>query len=457
VYLAEYAIDGAPWVQASAKLTYPRPLHDARTLRWWERFRTLLRNLDSVPQTTVALRVEVGSRLRVNLFATAPGSDLAALRRTLGSLTQLGILANGEVEYARTRAEHDRALDCPRLQCRVALPSMTTGGETWLAFNFRVADFLNDLIAEAKDLEHVVSYHVNVEPFSPDADWQRAAAKNALRISQVAGVPSVLEALQQQLAENLMRATHVCEEFLGVQTVEARDWLAGVLARRFHDAYGLDVGSEFSFDENGHEGSLVATRHQLTFEPLGVAAVAGAAVNAQERLRLLAWEPTEAVLALMEAPPRDSQDVNDDRPLASPAMPEPYMGTGAYAFVSYKREDLDRIQDPVAALTHRGHRIWYDKGIPGGVEWDALIEERVQHCAVVLVFLTANAVASKFVRRELKFADSLNKPIVAVRLDNDLSPSHGLAMLLNQYQIIDATSPSFRDELDRAVRFLRLL
>jgi hypothetical protein len=108
------------------------------------------------------------------------------------------------------------------------------------------------------------------------------------------------------------------------------------------------------------------------------------------------------------------------------------------------------------ALSRLGYRIWYDKGIPGGAEWDALIEERIQRCAVVVLFLSQAAVQSKFVRREVKFADSLDKSIVAIRLDRDIVASNGMAMLLQQYQAIDAATAFVAEDVDRALRFAQL-
>ena len=79
--------------------------------------------------------------------------------------------------------------------------------------------------------------------------------------------------------------------------------------------------------------------------------------------------------------------------------------------------------------------MWYDRGIPGGAEWDSMIEERIQSCIGIVLFLTEAAVESKFVRREVKFADAIDKRIVTLRLDT-VELKHGLHMLLTQYQML---------------------
>ena len=54
-----------------------------------------------------------------------------------------------------------------------------------------------------------------------------------------------------------------------------------------------------------------------------------------------------------------------------------------------------------------------------------------------MLFLTETALESKFVRREVKFADAINKPIVTLSLE-PVELKYGLQMLLTQYQMLAA-------------------
>ncbi len=135
-------------------------------------------------------------------------------------------------------------------------------------------------------------------------------------------------------------------------------------------------------------------------------------------------------------------------------LPAPYDGTAPFFFVSYKRDDWARIAPMVVLIGGHGFRVWYDRGIPGGAEWDALIEERVHACRWLLVFLSAAAMQSKHVRREVKFADRLDKPIVTVRLE-EVPLGQGLEMLLGQYQMLDAGDADFEARLIRSLEELR--
>jgi hypothetical protein len=457
MYLANYDVEGIPWCQAAAELFYPGDADQAGVQEWWVRYRTLLRGLDSVPDSSASLRVQLGKRLESALFVVAPAKHEEQLRRAIASFTQLDVVADGEIRFARERADHDWLLEFPRVQCRIALPRFTAG-DAWFAFDFRVTAHLNQLLLEARAQEHSLSYHVNIEPLRMEPEWYRSAARNALRVSNIPGVPSSLNQLEHDLANKLRQATCVCEELLGVSSPASAKWLGTALERQFRQTYGRYITAEFPFSgDEVNQCSLTATRHRVFVETLGVDEILSAAITSDERIDLLSWQPAPELGALLSRPSKSVEGDKGGGVLDYGGMPQPYAGKEPYAFISYKREDLERIKPLVAQLSQRGHRIWYDKGIPGGAEWDALIEERVQQCELLLLFLSQAAVRSKYVRREVKFADTLGKPIVGVRLERDIDLSHGMAMLLNQYQVINDTAESISDELDRAVRFVRLL
>jgi len=458
MYLAEYDIGGTMHVQAAAGLTYPRHPDGDPPPAWWSRFKSVVRSLAAVPGAAVSLRLRGDPDVTAACFATAPASDAAALRRAFGSFTQLDVLGDGDVVLAQNRDEHDRLLQFPRYQCRAAVQSLVRQS-VWFAFDFRVHDRLNDLFLEARTLGHALSYHVTVERLTMDPEWLRAASRNAVRVASLSGVPAPIAQRQQDLADRLRRATHVCEEILGVETPDAAAWLTGSLTRRFCEAHGPSVDPGFLVEDGGNDGSLVATRHKVSFESIGVDEVCGSAITEDDGIRLLTWSPVRTLLADAPALESDRTEVpaTPARLLDYSGMPSPYDGKEPYAFISYKREDLGRLKGLVAELGRRGQRVWYDKGIPGGAEWDALIEERVQHCQVLLLFLSQAAVHSKWVRREVKFADSLSKPIISVRLERDIELAHGLSMLLHQYQMIDVAPDVLPDEIERAVKFVRLV
>lgn len=135
---------------------------------------------------------------------------------------------------------------------------------------------------------------------------------------------------------------------------------------------------------------------------------------------------------------------------------EPYDGAEPFIFVSYKREDFPRIRPVLRRIRDSGYRLWYDKAIPGGAEWDALIEQKVKGCSMLLFFVSRGSVESKYCRREVKYVDQLGKPILSVKLE-PVELVHGLEMLLTQYQMVDTANQDFSGEIERSLKYLRLL
>jgi hypothetical protein len=84
-------------------------------------------------------------------------------------------------------------------------------------------------------------------------------------------------------------------------------------------------------------------------------------------------------------------------------------------FLSYSRADAATADAVVAALERHGIAVWRDiSGIPGGADWrDSLVAAFAKSQAVVFL-MGAEAFASKWVRRELEFADEKGLPVVSV-------------------------------------------
>jgi hypothetical protein len=156
-------------------------------------------------------------------------------------------------------------------------------------------------------------------------------------------------------------------------------------------------------------------------------------------LRLIATDPEDrlpSAAELLEAL-RPWTDHAAGAPEEQRGPPQPYVGNGDYFFASYAQRDIDRVGPLMRRITLGGNNLWYDRGIPGGAEWDSMIEERIRSCSGLVLFLTETALESKFVRREVKFADAIDKPIVTLSLE-PVELKYGLHMLLAQYQMLTA-------------------
>lgn len=90
-------------------------------------------------------------------------------------------------------------------------------------------------------------------------------------------------------------------------------------------------------------------------------------------------------------------------------------------FISYGREVatnvfINRIK---CDLERAGYTTWLDcEDIPGGAEWHAVIGEGVRHCKALVAIITHKYVSSRFCKNELFMADSAQKAIFPVFLED---------------------------------------
>ncbi|MBQ8688875.1 MAG: toll/interleukin-1 receptor domain-containing protein [Clostridia bacterium] len=114
-------------------------------------------------------------------------------------------------------------------------------------------------------------------------------------------------------------------------------------------------------------------------------------------------------------------------------MKSAYDGKEPYIFISYSHRDTDIVYQVIDYLTDRGFRVWYDGGIEAGSEWPEYVASHLRGSNCVLSFVSKNFVASKNCRRELNFAQDLEKPMLNVFIeDTELSDGMKMQLGLNQ-------------------------
>ena len=85
-------------------------------------------------------------------------------------------------------------------------------------------------------------------------------------------------------------------------------------------------------------------------------------------------------------------------------------------FVSYAREDQDRVALLVQALEKMGCAIFWDRTIPPGTTWREILDTEIQACRCVLVVWTQKSVKSEWVLEEADIGKQ-KKILVPVLLD----------------------------------------
>ena len=460
MYLARFEGQDGEYVQAAA-LVVPSAGATSRRERFWDLVARQLSVAARIPRATIAHRVtfEPASGLRHLLAVTAPAEEERGLREIVARLTRLDAAFGDALSLPLDQRERDSWFGHPGAQ-RVCPSAETFAvGSVPLACDFRVADALDDLLIDASVGGYTLSYQVHVRAAGIPSEWIRTARKSMLALRDVPGIPQALVDRQEQLGRRLGEADALCEEYLVVDSPEAARSVQALLGERFDAAYG-PLGypaAPFDFQPDVYEDALSLGVHTHDIEPWAAVPLCGIAVTAFERDRLLAWSPSPRLLGLVLPATRVALtgEVPEGALTESDvaAAPPPCDGMQPFAFVSYKRQDFARIA-PILRLVHEvGVPMWYDRGIPGGAEWDEIIEDRLSRARFVMLFASEAAVASKYVRREVKFADALDLPILSVLLE-DATLGHGLRMLLTQYQMLDARAHDFGSRLKYAVAHL---
>ena len=94
-----------------------------------------------------------------------------------------------------------------------------------------------------------------------------------------------------------------------------------------------------------------------------------------------------------------------------------------HVFISYKREDQDRVAPLVAALRDAGIAIWWDHDIPAGGAWRETIEQMLETSQLCLVVWSERSVGTggRFVREEAE-RSARRGAYLGVMMDEVLPP-----------------------------------
>ena len=82
-----------------------------------------------------------------------------------------------------------------------------------------------------------------------------------------------------------------------------------------------------------------------------------------------------------------------------------------HIFISYSKKDSDFAIKLADDLISAGHKVWIDRSLQVGEDWADTIEENLAKALGVIVILSSNSIASKWVQHEGSIAYGLKKPI----------------------------------------------
>lgn len=466
MYFAKFETESEEFVQGIASIRIKKWSIITVASNPWEEIARGLSRAAQIFRSSIACRFTVDERQHFQslILVTVPVSYENRLREIFAQLTRIERMPEVSISYAQNREERDEwAGDIGKFQLCPSMGSFSVKGSK-LAYNFRVSPFLNDLFVDACLGKYKLTYQINIRFLENHQESVRLARKNALALSGLSGATKNLIEWQEELSRNLGYSSGICEEYLAVDSQDYGVAISSIVADQFHKQFGSYGFSypDFRFKDNSYKETLSLGIHSHDIEPLDPIDLCGAALFSKERDQLLAWQPSPHLIELfaaenksqiVEISYKESQESNN---LDLLELPNSYLGENPFAFVSYKRQDLKRIAPIINQLWSNGIYFWYDRNIPGGSEWDEIIEEKISKSRIILLFVSQEAINSKYVRREVKFADALDIPVLPILLE-DVKLSHGMNMLLTQYQIIDTRNINFSNKLFQALNLLKVV
>lgn len=126
-----------------------------------------------------------------------------------------------------------------------------------------------------------------------------------------------------------------------------------------------------------------------------------------------------------------------------------------HVFISHSSEDREVAQKVCDLLEKRGLRCWIaPRNITPGREYASEIIDAINDCGALVLVLTENANASKFVAKEVERAVDRERPVIPLRV-REVRPGKSLELFISSSHWIDAfTSPmdAKMDQLEAALR-----
>ena len=138
------------------------------------------------------------------------------------------------------------------------------------------------------------------------------------------------------------------------------------------------------------------------------------------------------------------------KPGPRPVAPAP---TQPFVFLSYAHREAENALALVSVLRASGCRVWYDEGIEAGQVWDECLEDRIRHSSLFLACVSPVYEASRYCRREIKFADLVGRQIVPVSFAPHVWGT-GLVLMFQELQIRHCRQEVERQRLTQQIQIL---
>ena len=122
------------------------------------------------------------------------------------------------------------------------------------------------------------------------------------------------------------------------------------------------------------------------------------------------------------------------------------------AFISYAKADRETAEEIRDHLESKGFTCWFaPRDVRAGHNYPAEIIRGIERSKVLILVLSDEANASKFVKAEVERAYSKGKPVFPVRIE-EVMPSANLELFISTSQWIDAWAGRLGDHMEKLAR-----
>ncbi|MCI9403928.1 MAG: leucine-rich repeat protein [Clostridia bacterium] len=123
-----------------------------------------------------------------------------------------------------------------------------------------------------------------------------------------------------------------------------------------------------------------------------------------------------------------------------------YDGPEPYIFISYSHKDTKQVYEILKIIDREKYRYWYDDTMEIGEDFREELRSRIENCSAFLLFLSNEALLSKYCGMEIITAHKYDKRIYPVYLSDDVVIPAPLKMILENLQHVSGISKQNTDK-----------
>lgn len=441
--------------QGAIRIVWPGKAAPEQDLqRFIQILHATMRSSMAVPFTSrsVALDIAPGRETATEYAWTCRPQDVPRLRMVLAALVRLAPTSGAEIVLPENAADFETGFLQPDLD-RFTLdtaPQQTTGGGE-VAQSLRLFDLIGEFVLAAITMDLGLRLECAIVAERPAPDAIRAVRYRNEHLHRQTAAPADLVQDQRAMADRLAKANYHCVEAIipGPGSADmVRDVTDGALQAPPYGRIGMrgrlqradpDTAQALGFLTHP---ALMADEASAPypFDPSG----------------FLTTQDVTQRLGLSRLCERMDIEIADPDPNRASAietvlaLQTPVEQQSPFLFLSYARKDWAKVEPILNALTQRKVNLWVDTDIHGGDVWLEELETQIVQSAGVLAVVSDAYMQSRYCLGEVRFAMTLGKPFIPVRLDSsDLRG--GLALMFSSYQFIPRDHGQFFEQLMRAV------